>query len=106
VKTKEAKLEKILNSANQKAIEYAQLKHSEEPESSTLQNSISESEIDFVRGYMACFSTLGKIELIDAAPEMLSTLKKVYEITSGPYDDIVIEEDLYSTIKELVEKFA
>jgi len=36
--------------------------------------------------------------------ELLETLKMIFDITSGPWDDPVISEELYSKIKNVIDK--
>jgi hypothetical protein len=36
--------------------------------------------------------------------ELLETLKSIFNITSGPWDDPVISEDLYNKMKNVIEK--
>jgi len=43
-----------LSLANQKAIEYAKLKHSDEYNDPAFERDISETELDFARGFVAC----------------------------------------------------
>jgi len=48
---------------NQKAIEYAELKHKEEADNPAFERDISESQIDFARGYTAALSKVAEKEL-------------------------------------------
>lgn len=43
-------------------------------------------------------------KLIEAAPELLSTLREVYELTEGAFDDPVIPDVLYNKMDELIKK--
>jgi len=36
--------------------------------------------------------------------ELLETLKSIFNITSGPWDDPVISEELYNKMKNIIEK--
>lgn len=43
-------------------------------------------------------------KLIEAAPELHSTLKEIYDITAGAWDDPVIKEDLYNKMDALIKR--
>jgi len=36
--------------------------------------------------------------------ELLETLKLIFDITDGPWDDPVISEELYNKMKNIIEK--
>jgi len=68
-------------SANQKAIEYAKLKHSEEYNDKTFERDISETEIDFARGFIACSEYLKSINSNEPdQPKTDSTNKVMKEV--------------------------
>lgn len=45
-------------------------------------------------------------KLIESAPELYSTLKEIYNITAGPFDDPVIQEELYNKIEKLIKQLS
>ena len=49
--------------ANQKAIEYAKLKHSDEYKDQAFERDVAETEIDFARGFIACSEYIKANEL-------------------------------------------
>lgn len=40
----------------------------------------------------------------DAADELFSMLKEIYDLTDGPYSDPVIGEDLYNRMEKIIQR--
>lgn len=45
-------------------------------------------------------------KLIESAPELHSIVKEIYKITEGPFDDPVIQEDLYDRMDKIIKQLS
>jgi len=46
------------------------------------------------------------IKLIESAPELYSIVNEIYKITEGPFDDPVIQEDLYDRMDKIIKRLS